>query len=131
MKNQMQRIKFSTAILLAFVLLAGCGATIQEQWSKLTPDERGRIVLSGVQDQLKIMWDSGQAYVKANPQYSEEWTKKIVPAFSTANQSVTLYVGMVSGGTMTAEAVMLKVEPLIKALSEMLKGIGASPTGGK
>lgn len=131
MKNLMQRTKFSTTILLALVLLAGCGATIQQQWAGLTPDERGRIVLSGVQDQLRIMWNSGQAYVKANPQYAEEWTKKIVPAFSTANQAVIMYIGMVSGGTMTAEAVLIKIEPLVKAISDLLKGIGASPTGGK
>ena len=125
------RTKHIAIIVVTLLILASCGATVQQQWNKLTPDERGRIVLSGVQEQLRIMWDSGQAYVRSNPQYAEEWTRKIVPAFSTANQAVIMYIGMVSGGTMTAETVLTKIEPLIKAISDLLKGIGASPTGGK
>ena len=118
------RTKHIAVIVVTLLILASCGATVQQQWNKLTPDEKGRIVLGGIQDQLKTLWTTGQGYVKDNPQYAERWTKEIVPAFSAANQSVALYVGMVSGGSMTAEGALIKMEPILVELKKLLTAIG-------
>jgi len=68
----------------------GCGATqnLQEDWDKLTPVEQGRVVTHGLQDQLKVWYDAGQAFVLAHPQYKDEWHNKVNPLFDVANKAV-------------------------------------------
>lgn len=122
-----------TMMLCLALILTSCGATIQEQLSKLTPDERARVYLDGIQSQVGTMFETARDYVRKHPQHATVWAKEIVPAFSAANKSIALYIGMASGGVLTAEAALVKIEPIMDDLNKLLQRIGyvADNAGGK
>jgi hypothetical protein len=122
--RQTPRIRIFVMLLLCCTLFA-CGS-VQEQWGKLSPDEQGRIIAGSLQDNLQTTWAAGTAYVARNPQYQEEWTQKIVPAFDVANKSLATYMTLMQDGKIAPDELFSKMSPLVKSVTDMLKAIGVS-----
>jgi hypothetical protein len=122
--RQTTRTKIFAMLLLCCTLFA-CGS-VQEQWGKLSSDEQGRIIAGSLQDNLETAWTAGTAYVAQNPQYQEQWTQKIVPAFDVANKSLATYMTLMQDGKITPAELFSKMSPLIKSVTDMLKAIDVS-----
>ena len=118
----MRTARIGIIVLLAFVM-AGC-ATFQEKWNGLSDQERARVIVGGVQKQLADLFAAGKAYVAANPDKAEQWKAKVVPAFDTANKAVAAYIVIIGQGQATPETAIKALFPLIKAVTDLLKGLG-------
>jgi hypothetical protein len=118
----MKKKLFIPMILIMF--LASC-ATIQDQWNKLTPDEKARIIINDLQTQLSNLWDTGKAYVDANPQYLDTWKQKIVPIFDTANKNLKVAITLSKMNQITPDMVYENIQPSINSIIVMLVQIGA------
>lgn len=112
------------AVLALCSFCVSCGGNLAAQWGKLTLDEKSRVVLDGMQDQLDTSWKTGMDYVKKNPQYSQTWVTEITPAFSTANKKLAEYMGLVSAGTKTPVQALTEMEPFLGKITELMKKIG-------
>jgi len=110
--------------ILLLLLLVSC-ATIQEQWNKLTPDEKARIVINDLQTQLSNLWETGKTYVDANPQYQEKWKKEIVPIFDSANKNLKVAITLSKVNQITPDVVYQNIQPAINSIIIMLVQIGA------
>lgn len=119
----MRHIRLSIVMVLVLLMLIAC-ATLQQQWSKLTPDQKARIILNGLQDELSTAFDSGKAYVQANPKYRDVWKQKIVPAFNMANKAVASALKLANRGKMTDTEVYSTVQPLVTSTVSLLTSIG-------
>jgi len=115
--------KIFIPIMLAMFLIS-C-ATIQDQWNKLTPDEKARIIINDLQTQLSNLWDVGKAYVEANPKYLDEWKNKIVPMFDTANKNIKVAITLSKLNQITPDMVYENIQPAINSIIVMLVQIGA------
>lgn len=115
--------KLCLAVLVMFVL-ASCAsmANLQVGWNKLTPDGKARIIASGFQTQLDTLFDTGKAYVVANPDKLPMWKSQVVPAFDTCNKALKVY--MVSQST--PEAIYKEIPPLLKSVIASLKAMGVT-----
>ncbi len=122
-----KRIKAVFAVLLMLLLslyLSSC-ATIQDQWDKLTPDEQARIVIRGFQRNLTNLLVSTEAYVKANPKYSDSWKNKILPVAELVKKSLDSLIDIKQTPKLTPDLVYAKVQPLMNELILLIAQIGA------
>jgi len=111
------------ALFLVFMFLAGC-AGVAEKWENLTPAEQSRVVLSGMQDQLNNLFDTGKAFIALHPEKAETWKTKIVPAFSAANHAIASAVTLCMTENVTPNDVYKAVQPLITEVINLLAEIG-------
>jgi len=120
------RMIFVLVILLGNIACAG----LQAKWNALTPDEKARIVVNDLQDQLANAFDTGKAYVSANPQFQAEWRDKIVPAFDVANKALASVIAIGKTKSITPEFVYKEVQGLVTNVLNLLVKIGAIKKGG-
>jgi len=76
-------VYFQLLILVLAISLNSCSG-IQDKWNKLTPDEKARIVIGDIQDQLNNVFDTAKAQIGHKP----EWREKVIPAFDLANKAL-------------------------------------------
>jgi len=119
----MRKIKFFVPILLVLMLVACAG--VQEKWNALTPDEKARVVVSDIQAQLNTLFDTGKAYVMANPKYQDKWKGQIVPAFDLASKSLASATILAKAGKITPDQVYAQVQPVLNSVITLLISIGA------
>ena len=119
----MKHIKI-LAVLAMVVMLVAC-AGIEEKWSALSPDEKGRIVLNDFQTQLNTLFDTGKAFIVAHPEHQAIWKGKIVPAFDTANKGLRTAIELSKTKPITPEQAYAQIQPLINSVINMLVSIGA------
>jgi hypothetical protein len=112
------------AVLAMVVLLVGC-VGIQEKWTALTPDEKGRVVLNDLQTQLNTLFDTGKAFVIVNPKHQETWKGQIVPAFDAANKALRASIELSKTKPITPEQAYAQIQPLINSVITLLVSIGA------
>jgi hypothetical protein len=125
----MRRYRSLTVVVLLVSLLLFSCAGIQGKWNALSPDEKARVVVSGMQNQLENLFDTGKAYVGANPQYKEVWKTRAVPAFDLANSTLrAVEVTAQVKGTAPA-AIYQQMQPLIDKVMSLLIEIGAIKGG--
>lgn len=119
----MYKRKLVLLVLIAMVL-SSCAsmANLQEAWNKLTPDGKARIIASGFQTQLDTLFDTGKAYVVANPDKQTVWKTQAVPAFDTCNKALRVYMI----GNTTPEEVYNAIPPLLESVVKSLKAMGVS-----
>lgn len=111
-------------LLIVLVSMVACSG-IQTQWDKLTPDQKARIVINDIQDQLQGLFTNGKAYVTANPQYQTVWNTKIVPAFNVANTNLASIIGLSKTSSITPEMVYSAVQQSVNSVILLLTQIGA------
>jgi len=119
----MRKARF-LVVLAMVVLLVGC-AGIEEKWSALSPDEKGRIVLNDLQTQLNTLFDTGKAFIVAHPEHQAAWKGQIVPAFDTANKSLRAAIELSKTKPITPEQAYAQIQPLINSVINLLVSIGA------
>jgi hypothetical protein len=117
--------KFKFAVLAMVLLLVVACAGIQEKWTALTPDEKGRVVLNDLQTQLNTLFDTGKAFIIANPKHQETWKGQIVPAFDMANKALRVSIELSKTKPITPEQVYAQIQPLINSVITLLVSIGA------
>lgn len=118
----MRKVRILSVVLTCLLLLSCAG--LQAQWNKLSPDQKASIILNGLQDELSATFDSGKAYVQANPKYQDIWRQKIVPAFDVANKALTNAIKLASSGKMTDTEVYGNIQPLVTSTLNLLTSIG-------
>jgi hypothetical protein len=118
-----RRMYVSVAMVLAVFVLASC-ADMQTKWNAMTPDQKARVVTSGMQTQLSNLFDSGKAFVSANPAQQATWKGTVIPAFDAANKSLAGAQKMLQAGTLTPDAVYAQVQPLINVVINALTQMG-------
>lgn len=125
----MRRKSVAVAILLLF-LVAGCATTqqMQDSWNKLTPNEKARIIVGGFQDSMESLFNTGKAYVTANPQHTDVWKQKAIPAFDAANKSIIVAINLCAAGGATPDVVYKSIQPTIEAVIAILRAIGVDET---
>lgn len=122
--------------LLLFPMIQSCATmgttgqpTFQEQWNNLTPDQKARVTLNGIQAQLNQQFDQTKLYIGSNPQYSAVWKFEIVPMFDKANKAVKAMIQTAMIGTLTPDQVYLKIQPMINELALKLISMGMQKGG--
>lgn len=111
-------------LVLALFLVASCAA-LKPKWDNLTPDEKARVILDGMQEQLNGLWKTGNEYVAANPQYKDMWKINGIPAFDAANKSLKTTIEIAMTEKITPNVVYEKVQPAINGVIGFLVSIGA------
>lgn len=111
------------SVLVVLSVLSGC-AGMQEKWNKLTPNEQARVIVGGFQDTAESLFDTGKAYVAANPSKQEMWRTKAVPAFDAANKSIMVAINLCAAGGATPEGIYKSIGPAIAAIVAILRAIG-------
>jgi hypothetical protein len=89
----------------------------------LTPDQKARIIVSDLQDQLSNSFDSAKAYVDVHPQYKDIWKTKVLPPFDIANTALKGAMKLAQQQQITPEQIYINLVPLlskvISAAAEM------------
>ena len=111
----------SIYLVMVLMMVVGCVST---QWNNLTTDQKARIIGGGMQTQLSNLFDTGKAYVTANPQSQEVWKTKAIPAFDVANKTLLEGLKSAKSGTISPEDIIGKVQPLIDSLRSLLTAMG-------
>lgn len=111
------------SVLVVLAVLSGC-AGMQDKWNKLTPNEKARIIVNGFQNSVESLFDTGKAYVTANPSKQEMWRTKAIPAFDAANKSIIVAINLCAAGGATPEVIYKSIGPAIDAIVAILKAIG-------
>lgn len=124
----MKRLLAVTLIVMLF--LASACASIQQQWDKLTPDEKARVVIADMQKQLNTLFDTGKQYVTLHPEAKETWQTKAVPAFDLANKALAATIKISSTQGITPDEIYQVVTPLIDKVLQILTDMKVN-TGGK
>lgn len=124
----MKRLLAVTLIVMLCLALA-C-TTMQQQWDKLTPDEKARVVIADMQNQLNTLFDTGKQYVTLHPEAKEVWKEKAVPAFDLANKALEAAIKISSTQGITPDELYQVVAPLIDKVLQILTDMGVN-TGGK
>jgi len=118
--------KISLFLVMAVMMAMVVSCTgVQEKWNALTPDEKARVVVSDIQAQLNTLFDTGKAYVTANPKYQEKWKGQIVPAFDVANKALASSMILAKAGKITPDQVYAQVQPVLNSVITLLVSIGA------
>lgn len=117
----MRKVRNVSVLLLVLVLIAGC-AGLQASWNKLTPDEQGRVVLSGLQKQLDNGFDASKSFLSTNPKYQVDWKTKVVPAFDVANAAIKTAIIAKS----TPDKVYAEILPLVNKALNLARGLGVN-----
>lgn len=125
MKYLSSRLRLVLPMLLILTFLVSC-VGIQEKWNALTPDQKARVVVNDLQNQLNTLFDTGKAYITANPQYQDKWKKQIVPAFDVANKSLLSAMNLAKSGQITPDQVYSQVQPVLNSVINLLVSIGAA-----
>jgi len=110
-------------VILAVLLVASC-ASLQDKWNKLTPNEQARIIVGGFQKTLSSLFDTGKAYVTANPSKLTIWKTKAVPAFDAANQAIFLGIQACIEGKGLPSKMYDSIGPAMKAIDDILLLMG-------
>jgi hypothetical protein len=126
MKKFLAEVKIQriVVLVLALFLVASCAA-LKPKWNNLTPDEKARIILDGMQEQLNGLWNTANAYVAANPQYQDMWKVNGIPAFDAANKAIRSTVEIAMTEKITPNIVYDKVQPAINSVIGFLVSVGA------
>ena len=118
-------------ILVAFafcLFLTGCVGTLQEEYHKLTPDERARLVLDQIQTDLECTFDDAKAFVHSlnNMDKLLTWRDKILPAFNVANKELKRVQTLMKEdpSLWTPDKVRLEVQGFINDVLNLLTEIG-------
>jgi len=124
------------ASLFLFPMIQSCATmgttgqpSFQDQWNKLTPDQKARIVINGLQKQLDQQFDQVKLYIGSNPQYSAVWKFEIVPMFDKTNKAIKAIVDTAMVMQLTPEMVYAKIQPMINELAIKLISIGMQKGG--
>jgi enamine deaminase RidA (YjgF/YER057c/UK114 family) len=125
----MKRAKVIWSVLLALILLVGIGlagcASIQESWDRLTPDQKARVIVNDLQQQLDQAFDTSKAYVALHPEYQATWQNEVVPAFDVANEAMKNVITLAQNGDITPDEVYEQIQPLLNKILALLASIGA------
>ena len=116
--------KIPILILVSAFLLCACAGT-QEQWDALSNQEKSRIIIAGFQNELNTLFDTGKAYVIANPEYNETWKIKILPAMSLTNEAIASTARLSMTEEITPDMVYSEIQPFINEVIFYLVEIGA------
>lgn len=122
----MQSVKKIGVLALVLLFLASCvpmGA-VQDKWNKLTPGEKARVILGGIQKDLDQKFDQGKAYVTLYPQHQAKWKTRIVPAFDTANKTLAASIQLAMAEKLSPDQAYAKMQPLITQVLVLLVEIG-------
>jgi hypothetical protein len=108
---------------MVLALVVAC-AGLQEKWNKLTPNEQARVIVGGFQKTMSSLFDTGKAYVAANPSKQVIWKTKAVPAFDAANQAIFLGIQMCIEGKGIPSKMYDSIGPAMKAIDDILLLMG-------
>jgi hypothetical protein len=115
------RKQIAIRIVLMFIILtlAGCQgcAAFRVKYNTLTPDEKARVNIEAVQDQLGIWFDAGKVFVDANPKYLPEWKTKVIPTFDLVNGTIKTYIIYKKDPSSTFTEVLPMMSKVIATLS--------------
>lgn len=101
----MKRVKLTVVMFLVMIVLVSC-AGVQEKWNQLTPDQKARIIIGDIQDQLSTVFDTAKAQIGHKP----EWKAKVVPAFDVANKALADVIALGKAQPLTPAMVYEKVQ---------------------
>jgi hypothetical protein len=126
MKRFLAEVKIQriVVLILALFLVASC-AMLKPKWDNLTSDEKARVILDGMQEQLNGLWNTANAYVAANPQYQDMWKVNGIPAFDAANKAIRSTVEIAMVEKITPNIVYDRVQPAINSVIGFLVSVGA------
>jgi len=111
-----KRMLHKVLMILVIISLVGC-AGFGEKYKALTPDEKARVNINGLQDQLGAWFDAGKIFVDANPKYKEEWKTKVIPSVDLANQAIGAYIATKSNDSAAYKQILPLVSKVIATLS--------------
>ncbi len=136
MKKFFKRSWTMTWAIALLLIIAGCGYFLTDQQkaviAALTPDQKARLAIDGMQSQLERDFDSCKMYVdkSTDPAVKTVWKAQVVPAFDKANRSLGSMIaagGLISGtvsGNMTPDQVYAQMAPLLQNVVAQLVAIG-------
>ena len=119
----MRRSRQFIVIFMMLALVMAC-ASLQEKWNKLTPNEQARVIVNGFQKTLSSLFDTGKAYVTANPSKQVIWKTKAIPAFDAANQAIFLGIQACIEGKGLPSKMYDSIGPAMKAIDDILLLMG-------
>ena len=119
----MRRVQITFICLLLMVFCLGCTG-IQEKWDLLTPDEKARVVIGDIQDQLDIMFDQAKIYFDAHPEHESVWVNDIVPAFKVANETIADVMALAQAEEITPQLVYSRISPFIAKIVNLVAKYG-------
>lgn len=122
------RVRVALVLMVALALVNCAGSQVQQSWNALSPGDKARVVLDGMQTELNTKFDQAKAYVMVNPQYQDTWKTKIVPAFDTTNRAIASSVILAKQEKLTPDQVYSQLQPMINNIINMLIQIGAVKT---
>uniref|UniRef100_A0A6M3LG51 Uncharacterized protein n=1 Tax=viral metagenome TaxID=1070528 RepID=A0A6M3LG51_9ZZZZ len=125
----MIRKRITLTLIIIFLVFGpfGC-ATLGERWGDLSQDDKCRIIVNDMQDQLINLFEIGKVYVSAHPESQETWKGKIVPAISSANKAIATCILLIEGGDLTPGEAYRFIQPLINEVIGLLVDLGAIKT---
>jgi len=109
------------AIVLAFCISCAGMQNLQDQYNKLSNEEKARFIVDQAQTQLEVALNTALALEPASgPDYTEALNTKILPAISHANRMLGEIINTLeaSSGEIDPAAIQLSV---IKATAEALQ----------
>lgn len=113
----------SFIIVVLLIFMVGC-AGLMEKWKALTPDQKARVTIDFLQDQLDGHLEMSIAYVRAHPELEERWKAEGVPAFDLANKAIKDVIDLGQEEELTPEIVKAKVVPLINRIISFMVKVG-------
>jgi hypothetical protein len=116
---------FTMLLVVTFGLMLSSCASLQNQWNSKTPDEKARIIIGGMQADLKSKLEIGRSYVEKNPQYIELWNTKILPTFKLANETLNMLIQLGKNQPLTEMKIYESMSPYLNQIVNYLVQIGA------
>ena len=86
-----RKFNFILLIILPILFLTGCALfqdPSDQYWQNLTPDQKARVIIGGLQSKLGIAFDNAKLYVDLHPSLRDDWQKKVIPLFDIANKAI-------------------------------------------
>jgi hypothetical protein len=108
------------AIIILIIALIGCTAS----WELLTPDQKARAIIDGMQLQLNDLFDQGKAYIDTHPDKLEVWQTEIIPVFDMANKAIADTIELAKLEKIGPRDVQQKLMPFLNRVLMHLDNIG-------
>jgi hypothetical protein len=125
--NTIRKALYDSAVITTLVVvILGVGLSFNgcTQFQQRTPDERARILLDGLTDELTYLFDGAEAYVANNPDWQQQYQAVVLPAFDLALSAVEDATELAKKGEITPEMARAKVMPYVSKVIWLLYEIG-------
>lgn len=119
MKRYPDFLKLAAVLTMVVFIGVGCAS-----WELLTPDQKARAIVDGMQLQLNDLFDQGKAYVDAHPEHLEVWQTEIIPVFDMANKAIADVIELAKLEQIGPRDVESKIVPFLNRVLMHLDKIG-------